>query len=103
MTSPVEVIPETRVPDDLSGERLRVENVTRPYHLLPLSARTPEALRELASRYARWLDTHPEAPLADICYTAGVGRSHLEQRAGLVVDSRERTQDLLRALADDQP
>jgi hypothetical protein len=42
------------------------------------------------------------AEIADVCYTAGVGRNHFEQRAGLVVDSRERTHELLGALADDR-
>ena len=42
----------------------------RAQHLLPLSAKTDEALRELAGRYQGWLQDHPEAKLADVCYTA---------------------------------
>ncbi|KUI37408.1 polyketide synthase [Mycobacterium sp. IS-1496] len=77
-----------------TGERLR---------LLPLSARTPAALVQIADRYRTWLAAHPEATLADVCHTAGVGRAHLEHRAALVVDSRESAVDLLGALADDRP
>jgi acyl transferase domain-containing protein/acyl carrier protein len=80
-----------------------VDAVERRYELLPLSARTPEALRELAERYVAWLEGHPEASLGDVCYTAGVGRSHLEQRAALVVDSRERAKELLKAVEQEQP
>jgi malonyl CoA-acyl carrier protein transacylase len=47
--------------------------------LLPLSARTPEALRELAQRWADWLEA-PDQPLADACFTAGAGRSHFAHR-----------------------
>ncbi|WP_349270152.1 putative polyketide synthase [Mycolicibacterium parafortuitum] len=56
-------------------------------HVLALSARSPEALVELANRYDAWLSTHPDADLADVCLTAGTGRSHFEHRAALVVDS----------------
>ena len=41
--------------------------------------------------------------LADICETAGAGRSHFEHRASLVVDSRARARRLLRALHEDRP
>src|SRR5262249_28848681 len=73
------------------------------FFLLPLSARTPEALGELVARYDKWLDANPQAGMADVCHTAAVGRSHLEHRAALVVDSRERTRELLGALAEDRP
>jgi acyl transferase domain-containing protein/D-arabinose 1-dehydrogenase-like Zn-dependent alcohol dehydrogenase/acyl carrier protein len=73
------------------------------FSLLPLSARTPEALVSLADSYCTWLDAHPEATLADLCFTAGAGRAHLEHRAAMVVDTRESAVELLRALADDRP
>src|SRR5689334_4451972 len=71
--------------------------------VLPLSARTPAALSQLADRYRRWLLDHPDANLADVCLTAGTARAHLEHRAALVVDSREAAVDLLGALAEDRP
>ena len=71
--------------------------------ILPLSARTPAALTQLADRYRRWLVDHPAATLADVCLTAGTARAHLEHRAALVVDSREAALELLGALADDRP
>ncbi|MGV8024900.1 CurL C-terminal domain-containing protein, partial [Mycobacterium kansasii] len=42
--------------------------------LLPLSARSPEALAELALRYETALAAG--APLADLCHTAGARRGH---------------------------
>jgi acyl transferase domain-containing protein/SAM-dependent methyltransferase/acyl carrier protein len=60
--------------------------------LLPLSARNPQALKELAVRYRNLLDG-PEPVLSDICHSAGVGRAHLEHRlcirAGSVAELRE--------------
>lgn len=75
----------------------------RRFSILPLSARTPAALTRLAADYRGWLSTHPEATLADVCFTAGAGRAHLEHRAALVVNSRESAVELLGALADDRP
>lgn len=80
-----------------------VEPAQGTYQVLPVSARTPEALTELASRYRSWLDENPDAALGDICATAGAGRSHFEYRAALVVDSRARARRLLRAVQEDRP
>jgi myxalamid-type polyketide synthase MxaB len=59
----------------------------RPVHLCALSARTPEALRELAGRYAAWLDKAEPGTLGDVCYTANTGRAAFEHRLAAVVDS----------------
>ena len=75
----------------------------RRFSILPLSARTPAALVQIADDYRSWLSAHPEATLADVCFTAGVGRAHLEHRAALVVNSTESASELLGALADDRP
>ncbi|MCZ8379917.1 SDR family NAD(P)-dependent oxidoreductase [Mycobacterium sp. CPCC 205372] len=73
------------------------------FSILPLSAHTPAALVQLADRYRGFFSSHPEATLADVCFTAGAGRAHLKHRAALVVDSRESAVELLGALADDRP
>ncbi|OBG29797.1 type I polyketide synthase [Mycobacterium sp. 852002-51057_SCH5723018] len=76
---------------------------SRRFSVLPLSARTPAALVQVADQYRRWLSAHPEATLAELCFTAGVGRAHFEHRAALVVNSRESASELLGAVADDRP
>ncbi|OBB99180.1 type I polyketide synthase [Mycobacterium sp. 852002-40037_SCH5390672] len=91
-TKPVLAAP---VPLDHPGDRR--------FSILPLSARTPAALARLAADYRSWLSAHPEATLRDVCFTAGAGRAHLEQRAALVVNSRESAMELLGALAEDRP
>jgi amino acid adenylation domain-containing protein len=63
--------------------------------LLPLSAKTPAALAALASRYAGYLERHPGAAWADICFTASHGRSHFEHRRYVIARS---TQEALRQL-----
>ena len=75
----------------------------RRFSVLPLSARTPAALVQLADRYRSWLSAHPDADLSEVCLTAGAGRAHFEHRAALVVNSTESATELLGALADDRP
>ncbi|MGO9696737.1 MAG: type I polyketide synthase, partial [Mycobacterium sp.] len=70
--------------------------------VLPLSARSPEALVALAQRYGAWLEAHPEVDIADVSFTAGAGRSHFEHRAALVVDSVEGARELLAGLAENR-
>ncbi|MEJ6485866.1 beta-ketoacyl synthase N-terminal-like domain-containing protein [Nostoc punctiforme UO1] len=69
----------------------------RPLHLLCLSAKSEQALKELVARYESHLDLLPNQPLTDICFTANSGRSHHNYRLGIVTDS---TQDLREQLAD---
>jgi len=66
--------------------------------LLPISARSPTALRAIAEAYSRSFLTEPllNSALSDICYTATARRSHHKYRAAIVSDSHE---DFARQLA----
>jgi acyl transferase domain-containing protein len=58
--------------------------VERPRHLLTLSAKSEEALRGLAARYAGLLENADgDASFADICHAAAVGRSHFAHRLAI--------------------
>ncbi|MFZ0833962.1 MAG: SDR family NAD(P)-dependent oxidoreductase, partial [Mycobacterium sp.] len=71
-------------------------------NVLALSARSPEALVALAQRYEAWLKAHPDVDLADVCLTAGAGRSHFEHRAALVVESIQGAREGLADLAENR-
>ncbi|MGB0437290.1 MAG: type I polyketide synthase, partial [Mycobacterium sp.] len=73
-----------------------------PVEVLALSARSPEALVALAKRYEAWFGAHPDANLAEVCLTAGAGRSHFEYRAALVVDSVADAREGLAGLAENR-
>ncbi|MGE0605775.1 MAG: SDR family NAD(P)-dependent oxidoreductase [Pirellulales bacterium] len=60
--------------------------VDRPLHVLTLSSKTPAALSALAERYESHLQ-QSDAALADICYSANVGRAQLPHRVALVSGS----------------
>lgn len=63
--------------------------------LLPLSARSPEALAALAGRYQLALATG--TPLADLCFTAGARRGHHDHRLSVVADSHATMAESLAA------
>jgi amino acid adenylation domain-containing protein len=90
----VEEAPETPI-----AARTGAHPPPRVQHLLALSAKSPAAMVALAGSYAQWLKEHPEADLADVCYTAGVGRSHFERRLALTAGSAEEMRGTLAALA----
>ena len=72
-------------------------------HLFTLSARSQEALAELAGRYASYLSAHPELTLADVCFTVQSGRahfdSHVSSRLSLVTTSRQALIEQLAAFS----
>src|SRR5215475_3930669 len=52
--------------------------------VLVASARTPEALRELADRWAQTLRAQPDLPVGDVCFTSQVGRARLQHGLAVV-------------------
>ena len=83
------------------GEGTTGKRVTR---LLPLSGRTDEALREMASRYLEWIDATDdpdvERLLADMAWTASVGRAHFTHRAGVTFEDVASLRSALMGVAD---
>lgn len=71
-----------------------LKDIERPLHLLTLSAKTPQALQQLAFSYQEHLSQTSDA-IADICFNANVGRSHLNHRLAIVVESCEQLQEAL--------
>ncbi|MDE2921644.1 MAG: SDR family NAD(P)-dependent oxidoreductase [Acidobacteriota bacterium] len=81
------------------GEEPLGEPGTRETRFLPLSARSPEALREVAGRYLSWLDEETDPDLSDLAWTAAVGRSHFAHRAGVVFSEAAQLRQQLEDLA----
>lgn len=73
-------------------------SVERPWHLLRLSAKTPQALSDLRHRFFSFLtepgsETTPD--LADIAYTANVGRAEFQHRLAIVARCRAEAASVL--------
>lgn len=77
--------------------KLAQASTERPVHILSLSARREDALQDLATQFQHYLETHPDDSLADICYTANVGRSQFEHRLAIVGQHREHFAQALAA------
>ncbi len=103
--------------DDPAGEYLTVgapgtmgSVLPRRNRLLPLSAKSDRALRELAERYLSWVDDRAvgidllgvsvDPILSDMSWTAGVGRSHFAHRTGVVFGDVASLRDRLRDIAE---
>ncbi len=95
-------------PDTESDPAATNGDQPRLARLLPLSAKSGDALRDLANRYLGWLDEHAdslsgegeaEQLLSDMAWTACVGRSHFEQRASVVFHDAASLREGLRAVA----
>ena len=72
-------------------------------YLVPLSARTDEALRAMAQDLTDRLATDDPPALADVASTLATGRAHLQRRLALIVDTSADLQRGLRAIAAGQP
>lgn len=73
-------------------------------HFLPLSARTPAALRKLAHAYHSFLTGAGAAlPLPDVCCTASLCREHHAYRLGVVGKDRAGIVAALQAFLQDAP
>jgi malonyl CoA-acyl carrier protein transacylase len=72
----------------------RVAAFERPLHLLTLSARSASALKTLTEKFAGEL-SRTKTTLGDICYTAGLGRAHLEHRAAFVAATPDAMREAL--------
>jgi acyl transferase domain-containing protein/acyl-CoA synthetase (AMP-forming)/AMP-acid ligase II/acyl carrier protein len=65
-------------------------------HLLPISALDKVSLQEQVKSYLPFLENKNETDLTDICYSAGIHKTHFEHRLICLFDSKE---DLIRKLS----
>ena len=87
--------------------------LSRTARLLPLSAKSPEALGQSAAAYLTWINSHRDdsshqfelshSRLSDMAWSAGIGRSHFPLRRGIVFESAAQLQDQLEELRDTPP
>jgi acyl transferase domain-containing protein len=76
--------------------------VSRTPQLLPLSTKSPEALKALASRYVALLTQEPGIDLGALCRTASVGRTHFPQRLVALVATIDEAKRALGAFVADR-
>ncbi len=66
------------------------EDSDRSCYVLPLSAKSPDALKSLAQSYVNYLNGIDPDPMSfyDLCYTASVRRSHHEHRLAILLRNK---------------
>jgi len=73
-------------------------DITAPFHLLTLSAKSTHGLAQLVKEYRSFLNENDQIDLEDLCYTVNTGRGQYENRAAFVFRTRdELIQQLLQA------
>ena len=92
-----------RSSDQSSVAHLSDREQPSTFHLLPLSARSATALTQLAARYAQHLAAHPDIAIADLCFTASVGRSHFPYRLAIISTSLGALRQTLVATLSGRP
>jgi microcystin synthetase protein McyG len=73
----------------------------RANEVVAVSAKDPQALASLCTRYADYLESRPEIPLADFAFSLSAGRSQFQHRAAFLAQTREDCTEQLRSLASD--
>ncbi len=69
----------------------------RDHYVLPVSARSEDALSRACQRLADHLEDHPELDLGDVEYTLRVGRHTFEHRRTVVCANRDEAIEALRS------
>lgn len=91
-------------PPDTYSKNGQQEVAERPVHLLTLSAKTENALRELTQRYVNYCAADSALTIGDVCFTANAGRSHFAHRHGfLAASTQELREKLSEILAGQTP
>ncbi len=92
----LEEAPEQVKSQKAKGKRKNLSEC--PWHILTLSAKTEKALEELAQRYVNYLESNLNTELADICFTANIGREHFNYRWAVVGRNKKQFQEELVSL-----
>ncbi|MEO5368586.1 MAG: SDR family NAD(P)-dependent oxidoreductase [Magnetococcus sp. DMHC-1] len=85
-----------------TGEAFSSES-ERPWHLLTLSAKDGKALQALADRYRKLFTTESIPSLADLCFSANVGRAAFSERLVVTATTGAEMQAGLAAFTANQP
>ncbi|MCA0456386.1 MAG: type I polyketide synthase [Chloroflexi bacterium] len=75
------------------------ENTARPAHILTLSAKNEQALRDLAAHYAADLATNDHS-LADVAFTSNTGRAVFNHRLALTAETASQMHEQLAGFAE---
>ena len=109
---PARPVSDARAHSSAPLPRAGEELAARETRFLPLSGKTPGALRDLAASYLSWLDDHKDEldrdsaasglALSDMAWTASTGRSHFSHRAGIAFSNAAELREKLLAVLESE-
>jgi acyl transferase domain-containing protein/NAD(P)-dependent dehydrogenase (short-subunit alcohol dehydrogenase family)/acyl carrier protein len=88
-------------PTRIADTPRKTDYTRSPLSIVAISARSEDALVEVAGRLADHLVAHPDIELPDLAYTLGRRRTHQSYRHTLIAGSAAEAGEQLRALAQD--
>lgn len=87
-------------PPARAGQSSVERDDTSPPMLLPISARSEDALAATARQLGDYLDAHPDVTLGSLAYTLSRRRAHLSHRDTVIADSIDEARQQLLGLAE---
>lgn len=81
------------------AKRPELSNENQTAQVLALSAKSAEALQQVLQRYSDLVRREPQLNLADLCYSAVLGRSDFNYRSAIVADTAPALLEALQAEA----
>ena len=91
------------IQENVGGPSREPSTTPDPNHplVLPLSARSENAIKRLAASYANVIGSNAELTLSNVCRTASLNRSALSHRAVVVASSIQEARESLTAIANE--
>ncbi len=80
-----------------------VNPMERPIHLLTLSAKNEQALKDLTEKYRDYLERHEKQSIENICFAANTGRAQFPLRLAITAETCADLKEQLRAAAEEKP
>ena len=91
------ILEEAPVKFKSQNSKVKIQDeLEREVHILTLSAKSETALSELVNSYQNYLKIHPELGIADICYTANIGRAQFQNRLAIIAQNQQELIEKLR-------
>ncbi|KAA3617210.1 MAG: SDR family NAD(P)-dependent oxidoreductase [Calditrichaeota bacterium] len=78
----------------------RENDIDRPQHILKLSAKGDNALKDIVQRYIDFTDANPNTSLANLCYSSNKGRSSFQHRLSVTAATTEDLNQKLKAIQE---
>lgn len=89
-------------PSEIHTPEAPITGLSQKYHLLNISARSPQALKTQVKQFIERIEQLPEDNLPTFCLAADVNRTHFENRLSIIAKSKDELLEKLKACLNNQ-